>query len=173
MRNIVIAAGLVAITGQPAAAKQKLFVQTEKFDAASIAWAAIPGSSTVKGSAVLRTLGGEAKTCAGLQVLLIPVSAYSTERMIHQFGEAGRGLQLERSLPFATTDPAYLSSMRRTRCDAVGSFEFNSLPRGSFYVVANVTWSAPSRFGLRPQGGEILERIEVDGQETKQIVVTS
>jgi hypothetical protein len=42
------------------------------FDPAAVAWAAREGDNRIEGTALLRTRGGEPRTCATLDVGLIP-----------------------------------------------------------------------------------------------------
>lgn len=146
------------------------------YNPAEVAWAAREGNNTISGSAVLRTVGGDVKTCAGLKVTLMPVSAYATEYMEKTFGSSDSGIS--RYTPNVTLDPAFTGSdlTRNSICDAEGRFEFTNLPDGEFYVISNVTWGAVQggRYAyVATQGGDLMQRVSVSGGQRKNIVLTS
>jgi len=64
MRARLLAIGVAVAVGacQPAP-----LVNRTSFNPEEVAWSTRPGNNTVTGFAVLRTVGGEARTCAGLQ----------------------------------------------------------------------------------------------------------
>jgi len=173
-----IAALVVALTGcggagmlpQPPAGRSA----GVPFDPAEIAWSKGNGPNTVEGSAVLRTRGGEARTCAGDEASLVPYSQYAAARMRLLYGSEDRGF-------FSTEDafisgprvaddqytPAYNASWRPAACDAQGSFVFANVPDGTYFVVAKVMWIARYE-----QGGWLMQKVEVKGGETKKVVLT-
>lgn len=90
------------------------------------------GPSTLRGQAFLRTVGGDVKTCAGRDVLLVPASAYFDELI----RKVGSGVNVE-------ADRRALALIRKSICDAQGNFQFAQLPVGQWYVIAKVTWGVP------------------------------
>jgi hypothetical protein len=62
-----------------------------RFEPESIAWARETGGNRIEGTALLRTRGGEPRTCAALNVGLIPWSKYAGERMAHLYGSLKAG----------------------------------------------------------------------------------
>lgn len=139
-------------------------------DASLLEWSKARGSNTISGDAVLRTVGGDVKTCAGLGVKLLPISA-DTERWARfTYGPNG-GLYSPplfgaRSIPFEA-DPY----VRRQTCNAQGRFSFQGLPDGQYFVIATVTWSAPTRYGLESQGGDVAKRVEVRGGQELEVTI--
>lgn len=142
------------------------------FDASAIAWSERPGESLVQGTALLRTRGGEVRTCAALDAALIPASDHAKERMAHLYGSlrggfnpAGRAGRHPRFDP----DPSgFYRSVRITKCDAQGRFEFEGIAAGDWYVEAIVTWEAP---GAGLQGGSLMRLVHVEaGQDTKVLL---
>lgn len=144
------------------------------FNPAEVAWASGNGPNTIHGSAVLRTVGGDAKTCAGLPAYLTPVSTYANERMGKMFGYGVQHgmLKQDSGFTFAATDPAYLASARTTACDGQGNFSFTHIPDGDYYLTAFVTWGVPSQYFTIHEGGVLMQRVTVHGGETKDIVLT-
>jgi len=136
------------------------------FDPDSVQWARGMGSNRLEGSALLRTQGGEVRTCAGLEVSLIPVSAYASERMMAIYGSLQRGFS-SYGATFANDAPAYYENMRTAICDPQGAFEFEGLPSGSFYVTTVVSWSAGS-YGA--QGGNLMQRVDLKSETTKVVL---
>lgn len=94
--NMRIVSGLAAtalLTGcaTVVAAPRYLRAPTAVFEPSDAMWSQALGKNTISGSAVMRTVGGEAKTCAGLPVELIPESPYARERVTIIFGNPETG----------------------------------------------------------------------------------
>lgn len=144
------------------------------FDPSEIAWFKVPGKNTIAGNAVLRTVGGEARTCAALSAHLVPISSYATERFTRMYGNTSSGfLSATSGFKFTQTDAAYEANSRTVRCDAQGNFRFENVPDGDYFVTAFVTWGVPtSAYVTATQGGVLMQRVSVSNGETKQIVLT-
>jgi len=148
-------------------------VAANPFDAAALEWSRGAGQNAIKGSAILRTRGGDVKTCAGLTARLIPASAHTTEYVKNVYGPGEKGLEN----PYAWLAKRALNGgvadyVRTTTCNPQGEFGFSGLPDGKYYVEANVSWEAPSRYGMTPQGGNLVSAVDLKGGETKSIVLT-
>lgn len=148
------------------------------FDPGAVAWAAERGENRIEGTALLRTVGGEPRTCAALQVALIPWSRYSGERMAHLYGSIKSGFNSRpphgRFIRWVNDDKAFYESVRATACDAAGRFVFDSLPDGEWFIEAVVTWEVPyHNFRGGPQGGTLMQRVEVEGGQTVSVVLTT
>jgi hypothetical protein len=128
-----------------------------------MAWAQGDGRNTVTGFAVLRTVGGEARTCAGLQAILIPDSPYARERMTAIFGNIAKGTResMRGPVKFRGDDPLYVSLLRTTRCDGQGTFTFERVPDGAWYATTSVEWKADPR-SLFSEGGSMMQRAIAD-----------
>lgn len=150
-----------------------------QFDPAEIVWFSEPGAGRIDGSAVLRTVGGEARTCAGLQAHLVPLSSYAEARFRMMYpGQGARGyLPATRGLSWAETDPGYEAATRSTVCDAQGNFTFDRLPDGEYFVTAQVTWGVPNvgRYYsyTSVQGGMLMQQVRVAEGETQRIVLSA
>lgn len=142
------------------------------FDPGEVAWFSARGTNTLSGTAFLRNYRGNAKSCAGLAVTLMPVSAYARERMGHLYGAGDEGFNpLTGGIPadFANDDGRYMAAAKSTRCDAHGRFAFSELPDGDYYVIATVTWR-DREYGLE-QGGYLMRRVQVSTGETKEVLL--
>lgn len=141
-------------------------------DPAAFAWSQTEGSNSIAGDALLRTRGGEVRTCAGLDVKLIPSTPYTDAFVARVYPGGYRPLDYV----FQTRpqmDPAALPFVKSKRCNAQGEFLFSQLPDGPYYVVATVTWEAPGYGGyMAPQGGEIAQPVQVAGGRTETITLT-
>lgn len=145
------------------------------FDPAEVAWSRDGGPNTIEGSAVLRTQGGEARTCAGRTADLTPYSEYAAARMRILYGSIERGyfsgMQQFIDGPRVANDeytPAYMAMRREANCDALGNFTFPNLADGRYFVTVLVEWYA----GRISQGGWLMQQVEVKGGETKKVVLT-
>lgn len=130
------------------------------------------GTSTIKGSALLRQQGGGVVTCAGNDVRLNPVTPYSSERIRAIYNNSDKGY-FEFNHPtmggFTNPDPDYETyGTRKTTCDAQGYFSFDNVKPGEYYVTTEISWRA----GNTIQGGWIMRRIDIGENETKDIVLT-
>lgn len=138
-----------------------------------MAWAQGEGRNTVTGFAVLRTISGEARTCAGLTVNLIPDNSYARERMSAIFGSTVKGQRSANEGPVkfgSDDDRAYIALLRQTRCDGQGSFTFERIPDGIWYVTTSVTWKAnPGSF--LTEGGSMMQRVELQGGLTVRVTL--
>lgn len=142
------------------------------FNPAEVAWFDGPGDNSIHGSAVLRTVGGDAKTCAGLDANIVPDSAYARARFLLMYRRLDRGLlAADSGFKFASTDPRYETSSRTTRCDPQGFFVFDHLPDGTYFVTAKVVWGVPQPYFTSWQGGYLMQRVTIAGGTAKSIVL--
>ena len=155
----------------------RVITLNERFDPADFAWARESGTNIIEGAAIMRTIGGDVKTCGGLAVELIPETAYSRERVQALYLSADEGFQsaiaMGENAPIAGHNPPeYRDVVRQTVCGPDGRFRFTGLPDGSYFVIAEVTWGAPTVYGIEPQGGRMMRRVTVSGGQTSEIVLT-
>lgn len=134
-----------------------------RFDPAAVQWVTQPGDSQVTGTAFLVLADGTRKSCAGFKVELLPVADYSNERIGLTYGNNRSGqILLEQNPPaFTPDDPAYHELLLESQCDAHGSFVFERVPAGEYYVMVFVIWNDAVGDGNQRQGGAVMERIRV------------
>ncbi len=136
---------------------------TTEFKHDDFKWSKAEGKGTITGQAFLRTRGGEVKTCAGSEVILVPDNAYTRE---------SRTAALSGNYSSVRWDPNYYDYRRKSICDAQGRFTFRSLPAGKWGVATAVVWEAPSGQGLLPQGGSLAQYVSLAEGQTAEIVLT-
>ncbi len=156
----VIGAGFLAgcVVPAPAPAKrQAAFVESE------FAPYAGAGTSTVTGQAFLKTRGGEVRFGAGCEVVMVPVTSYTTET--HQRAVMGG----ERLGPH---DSRYATYRRTTIADGNGNFEFRNVPAGEYYLDCVIQWEYPTQYGPAPTGGAAFGQVRVTSGETVKVVLT-
>lgn len=129
-----------------------------------------PGNNKIIGSALFRQNGGGVVSCAGDQISLDPVMDYSSERIKDIYGSDQSGYLLigMPQVKFQPDNPEYSKLTRVTTCDAQGTFEFDSVKDGEYYLTTAITWMA----GYSPQGGLLMQRVKVIGGETKRVVLS-
>jgi hypothetical protein len=141
------------------------------FNAEEVAWAKKKGTGTLIGSAVIQTQGGTPRSCAAREVALTPVAAYSTERIQNIYGNTTKGfrgvLQGSMKLP---DDPGYQASHIVSVCDAQGSFHFDDLASGEYFVVTTITWVTPG--SIIPEGGVLMRRVKIEAGRTVRTVLS-
>jgi hypothetical protein len=175
MEGISIARWVLVMVGAAAAAacvpmpQQRPVTISSQFDRESARLLMEKGPNSIKGSALIRQNGGGVVTCAGGEVDLVPGTAYAEERVSAVYGNNQRGYTpafMAPKLPAEASDYSLL--MLRTRCDAQGSFKFENVANGLFYVVTMITWHV----GNSSQGGYLMERVRVDNGQVVELVLT-
>ncbi|WP_018061905.1 hypothetical protein [Caulobacter sp. UNC279MFTsu5.1] len=138
------------------------------------------GRNTVEGDALLRTVGGNVKTCAGFVAHLIPVRAEVRAGVEKAYGSAEAGfLSADRVTGGSgPLESQLLAEGQAVPCDAAGHFRFEGVPDGTYYAQARVQWSVPTRswggrYHLEAEGGFLIQRLTVEGGETKRLVLTN
>lgn len=130
------------------------------------------GKNAIKGSALIKQNNGGTVTCAGNPVRLIPVTAYSSERIYAIYKNTDRGFNrvmfAPTGSPFVNDNPAFYQATKESTCDAQGFFKFDSIADGDFFVVTSVRWSPG---GYTYEGGTLMRRVSLKGGETKEIVL--
>lgn len=142
---------------------------SQPIQASEIEWAKKSGANTVSGVAST-TAGGTTHTCAGEGANLVPDNAYSRARMTAIFGNDSKGMRAAAQGPakFARDDALYVSSLRRTTCDASGSFSFPRVPDGVWYVTTAVKWDGPNN---SVEGGSMMKRVDVRGGKLVKVTL--
>jgi hypothetical protein len=147
----------------------------DHFDAQAVAWSKKPGGNAIIGSAEL-TMRDQTKTCAGLEVRLVPDAPYTRERVEMLYGTTSEGYveadeaRRVQQRSDAAVDPAYKRSHKVTTCDGKGRFTFANLADGSYYVLAPVLWRKPG--ASEPDGGFLMQRVTLAGGETEHLHMT-
>jgi len=169
MRIALFLAFALAISG--CVQQQQQVALTTSFNPSEFEWARKDGNNAISGFAVLRTVGGEARTCAGLPAYLGPDSAYTRERIMKIYGSTEKGTRAANDpLKFTNDDASYRSILRETRCDGQGGFTFEKVPDGTWYVTTSVVWKANPSSPLF-EGGNMMRRVEVRGGQTAKVTL--
>jgi hypothetical protein len=121
------------------------------------------GSSTIMGQAFLKTVGGEVRYGAGCQVVMVPVTSYSTEEYERAII---RGERLE------PPDSSYATYVHTTIADGNGNFEFSEIPSGGYYLACLIQWEYQTENGLTPTGGTVYGRVSVSSNKTAKVILT-
>lgn len=129
------------------------------------------GRNTITGFALERQRGGGIVTCAGRQIVLVPKTPFSTERIMKIFGSdslASANTIDYYHITLSPTPEAYLSLVYETIGNANGEFTFLNVKDGTYYLIAEIIW-----FVNGVQGTAFMQRITVSGGETKRITLSS
>lgn len=133
------------------------------------------GKNTLKGSALMRQVGGGVVTCAGQTISILPATTYAYQRVQYLYGSDTAGTRSAFAIqnnpePFETTDEDYQKYQRKTICDSQGFFKFEKLADGEFFVVSSITWKANPR-SVYYEGGWMMRKVRLAGGEVKEIVI--
>ncbi len=129
------------------------------------------GNNTIKGNAFMRQLGGGIVTCAGYEVILLPVTKYSSERIQNLYNSTYKGYANYyrlNSIQFTPESLEYTDYEKKLQSNSDGRFTFENIPDGEYLVLAQVTWVA----GNEIQGGCLMKRVSVHGGETQDIIMS-
>ncbi len=150
------------------------FEPISKFDYAQAKNQFSEGTNTIKGSALIRQMGGGIVTCAGRSVYLVPATDYamerisviygSTEKGYNPSGIGGKNVKIERE-PFG-----YRDTIKSTTCDSLGFFKFEKVANGSFFVTTTITWQVNN---YSVQGGSLMSRVSVRDGSTAEVVLAN
>jgi hypothetical protein len=142
--------------------------------------------NNITGSAFLLTRGGDAKTCAGSPVFLmpnIPKTAY--EKELDSLSSRVREV--------TDIDPAFVAYKEKirklatevsksTKCNVDGKFNFKDVPAGDWVVETEVSWTVPTysswskTWKQEKQGGAVYETLSIPDAaigETFEVTVSS
>jgi len=149
---------------------------SDRFDPQAVAWSTKAGTNSIVGTAELTTNAGRLKTCAGLEVRLVPDARYTRNRIDALYGttnegfvEAAEARRIQQRSE-AIVDPAYARSHKVATCDSKGHFAFSRLADGSYYVLAPVVWRSAG--ASTNDGGFLMQQVTVAGGETKHLHMT-
>jgi hypothetical protein len=142
-----------------------------QFNADEIKWVREPGDSSVSGKVFLTLKDGSKKGCAGFTIELLPVTTYSSERILKTYGNTLHGqVLLEDKPPKFTPDAKeYHELLLKSTCNAKNEFEFTQVPAGEYYVMAFIIWDQTSETGTIKTGGAVMKRIKVSPKSNVKI----
>ena len=161
MRKFVVASSLVVALAACRSAP------TSPFDATAAAYINAEGKTKIAGHAFFRDEKGTVIYAAGEHVYLMPVTAYAEQRMRQVFGDAR--YTPAKYLPWDDADPAFKKFMRSTKAESTGTFAFEKVAPGDYYVATTVSWRPENSFIT--MGGAIYEKVTVTGKEKDAIKV--
>ena len=166
---VLATGGLLGCVAPPQYVPPPVWLIKSDFNAEQAAAAMRPGPNTIRGSAFMRQGGGGVVTCAGRTVSLIPATRYADDRFagIYTFN-ADRAAARFRSIRFDPYESGYDKFMVETRCDAQGSFKFEQVADGTFYVETSVSWVV----AREEQGGRLVHRVTVNGGVVRDLILS-
>jgi hypothetical protein len=160
MRHVAFALVGLGLTG--CAIEAATYTMTTPFREQDFTPYAGKGTGSVHGQAFLKTVGGDVKTCAGNEVVLMPATSYNEEKLQNSAWKK----------KLVGDDPAAIKYSRRTICDAEGKFTFDGVPRATWYLLTGVSWGVPTEYGINPQGGTLVQKVDV-GTTISQVILTA
>jgi hypothetical protein len=133
-----------------------------RFDESEFAAYRGTGSGTVTGLLAVKSsdgaehVGNFGGSMAGVHVTLIPVTAYTKEMVEREIGD-GENL--------GASDPRFEKYVRVTKTDGNGSFVFNQIPAGDYFVSGLGEWVEYGEFKYQ----WACERVTVGNGQTVRI----
>lgn len=130
--------------------------------------------SIVDGRAVVRTVvvlvlsvlmaGCSASRAVGTDVFLIPRTPYADKRIAAIYGD---GKQPQWGVHLPDADPLFEQYMRKTVASSGGSFSFDHVADGGYYVVAMIHAPSEVAFLQFP----IVEQVDVEDGRSVRVVM--
>jgi len=108
-------------------------------------------------------------TCAGSFVTLLPATPYAKQWFPFHLGESGdqnRYSDLTKLTPAAS---GFLNVARTAQCDASGSFRFENVKAGNYFLHSAKSW----HLGREPVGRTFYSMIKVDANRTTEVIFAS
>ena len=122
------------------------------------------GNCNLEGQAFLKTKGGDVKTCAGEEVILMPYNAYTQE--LYNVTKHGN---FDTASNF---DPSIKNYCKVTTCDDNGDFQFKNLPSGKWLLYTRVVWEAPGGNSSGVKGGDMVKIVQTTENDTQKVYLT-
>lgn len=162
---LVLAFAISALAG---CATNRVVKPLAPFDAEAAKKQLAEGPNSVKGSALIRQAGGGVVTCAGKPVFMMPVTAAAKEWAAQLYGTSRGGFHNAqgRGIQFKGRDDMFAAT-RTTTCDAQGSFKFDRVADGQFFLFTRITWIVAGSI----QGGSVMRPITLSGGQMTEIVL--
>lgn len=137
------------------------------------------GDNTIEGDGFLRQRGGDVVTCAGEEAYLLKATPFTAEFNQKVFGSEDGGYCSANPMAQNTCnvdiEPEFDTLFsdehaKATTCNSDGEFTFEDIADGAYYVGTDIIWEAG---GYTPEGGGVMERIEVSDGETVDVSLTN
>lgn len=166
------------ISGCATTAQAIPYVIKGEFNEDTLEWRTKEGFSTIFGNSFIRdnmAIQPGPHTCAGYNVTLMPVDKYFEEYLLLHFDNLNNSFWQRNSPRYdAKGDPIAEMYQDNTTCDSQGNFEFNNLPKGSYWIITAVSYEGGPFRTLPPtwKGGWLLKKVFVDGVNDKKVVVS-
>ena len=137
---------------------------TTAFDPGAASFINAVGSAKVSGQAFVRRNSGKMLRAVGTDVFLIPRTPYADERIAAIYGD---GKQPQWGVHLPNADPLFEQYMRKTVASSGGSFSFDHVADGGYYVVAMIHVPSEVAFLQFP----IVEQVDVEGGRSVRVVM--
>jgi len=126
------------------------------------------GTSTIKGSALMRQRGGGVVTCAGNEVFLVPATTSATSELRRVFGDDNGYVKRGGDAILGGGKLVVAPKPNRAGvCNAQGFFTFSNVRAGKWYVLTSIVWTVGDDY----QGGAMLGSAEVlEGKEVEIVL---
>ena len=145
-------------------AQQKSYTIKTQFRSEDWKLGSETGNCKLMGQALLKTKGGDVKTCAGEKVILMPYNSYTEE--LYSVGKQGGFSEA------SNFEPSIKKYLKVTTCDIDGDFEFDNLPNGKWLLYTQVVWQIPGLYSSSDQGGDMIKIVQTIENNTQKVYLT-
>jgi hypothetical protein len=144
------------------------YYSREPFQPADVAWSMASGTNSLTGTAVFKYADNEPRPCADVPVRLVPDSPYARLRLQELYGSDLSGVSSGPGYGLygpERVDYRWLDTAKTAHCNSQGSFSFEGVPDGVWYVVS--AWGAWT--DKEGRGAAMFKRVELRGGQAVTI----
>ena len=160
---VCVAAILIALVMSGCSPMRPAPVLTTSFDPQAASFINASGRARISGQAFVRRNNGKLLRATGTDVFLVPRTAYADERFAALYGSGKKRLWIRGP----ETPPLYEQYTRKTIATSGGSFGFDHVADGDYYVVAMIHLPDDLLYLEFP----IMERVTIAGGKSVKLVM--
>ena len=128
------------------------------------------GGNSIAGIAKMVVGDTRTYTCALNGAILMPVTNFTSARMMALFQAQNHGFADATTLEQLHDDNLPAKYVRHASCDQNGRFAFGGIADGQYYVQADIFWiTGGPRRPNHVHGGSLMEMVRVSGSEHKEL----
>ena len=131
----------------------------------------VRGTAEVTGQAFMKTQSGDVKYAAGNEVWLNPVTSMSNQWYKEIYLGTNHLYPKKELTVDDETLEKYGEAIIVTLGDGEGRFKFQNVPAGDYYMVTEVIWQVPGRYGLSKTGGWVCKKVRIRSGKSHNFIL--
>lgn len=147
-------------------------IMKSKFDKEKASAILSKGKNSISGNSLIRLNSGGVVTCAGLPVLLRPVTEYTQEYIQAIFGSTERGSKRNSNfnkVNFQELSPEMEAYTKISTCDSLGNFVFENISDGEYFLSTGISWMASPYV---TENWSLMKKVQLKDGEVLKVSLT-